>query len=222
VILIQQIIAFSRVGVLSAAGRLGPKNALPSPTPIHSPAPNRIDNHQRSGPEILLGLTHEGTHVCRPESRVPGGDMSEANKQLARRWFEEVWNKQRCEAIAEMLTSDSVLHEGDEEARGPEGFYPFYDRMQAAFSEIKFTVYDALAEGDKVCLRWSCTMRHTGPGLGVAPTNKQLHTTGISIVTVANGMLGEGWQNWDMLSLIQQVKGEAAAPTYIAAAAASK
>jgi SnoaL-like polyketide cyclase len=65
---------------------------------------------------------------------VRGGDMSEANKQLARRWFDEVWNKQRRQAIAEMLDSDSVVHEGAHSARGPEGFYSFYDRMQAAFS----------------------------------------------------------------------------------------
>jgi len=34
--------------------------------------------------------------------------MSEANKELAKRWFEEVWNKGRREAIAEMLAPDAV------------------------------------------------------------------------------------------------------------------
>jgi predicted ester cyclase len=143
--------------------------------------------------------------------------MSEANKQLARRWFEEVWNKQRREAIAELLNPNSVLHEGGEDILGPEGFYAFYDRMQASFSNINVTVHDAIAEGDKVCVRWSCTMQHTGPGLRIPPTNKQLHTTGISIVKITEGRVSEGWQNWDMLSLLEQIKDQPKAATYVTA-----
>lgn len=147
--------------------------------------------------------------------------MSEANKQLATRWFEEVWNKQRREAVSEMLNPDSVVHETTGDARGPEGFYPFYDRMQAAFSNIRVTVHEAIAEGDKVCVRWSCTMQHTGPGFGLLPTKKQLYTTGMTLIRTANGKLVEGWQNWDMLSLMQQIKGEPTAPTYVASGAAA-
>jgi steroid delta-isomerase-like uncharacterized protein len=143
--------------------------------------------------------------------------MSEMNKQLAERWFEEVWNQGRREVIRQMLAPDALIQESGEAVKGPEGFYPFFDRMQAAFSDIYVTIHDAIAEADKVCLRWSCTMRHTGGGLGVAPTGKSLETTGISIVRIANGKLVAGWQNWDMLGLMQQIKGEPMAPTYLAA-----
>ena len=145
--------------------------------------------------------------------------MSQTSKQLARRWFEEVWNKQRREAIAEMLLPDSVVHEGAETARGPEGFYPFFDRMQASFSEIHIAIDDAVAEGDKVCVRWSCSMRHTGSGLGMPPTGKHVQTTGISILRTENDKMLEGWQNWDMLGLLQQINAEPRAATYIAAVA---
>jgi len=144
--------------------------------------------------------------------------MSEANKQLAKLWFEEVWNKGRREAIRELLAPDAIVYDGGEAVKGTEGFYPFFDRMRAAFSDIHVSVTDALAEGDKVCLRWSCTMRHTGNGLGMDPTNKGLQTTGITIVQIANGKFVTGWQNWDMLGLLQQINGEAKAPTYIGAA----
>jgi steroid delta-isomerase-like uncharacterized protein len=143
--------------------------------------------------------------------------MSEANKAVAIRWFEEVWNKRRREAIDELLLSDAVLYEGGKETIGPQGFHPFFDRMWAAFSDIHITIEDALAEGDTVCLRWSCTMRHTGHGLGMPPTNKKLETTGISIVRVADGKLAAGWQNWDMLGLMQQIQAQPRAATYIAA-----
>src|ERR1700682_4945149 len=145
--------------------------------------------------------------------------MSEANKQLAKRWFEEVWNKGRREAIREILAPDAEIQESGEAIKGPEGFYPFFDRMQAAFSDIRVTFHNAIAEGDKVCLRWSCSMTHTGNGLGVPPTRKTLRTTGITVVRVANGKLVAGWQNWDMLGLMQQIKEEPMAATYMAAKA---
>jgi predicted ester cyclase len=143
--------------------------------------------------------------------------MSEANKQLAKRWFEEVWNKGRREAIPEILAPDAEIRESGEIVKGPEGFYPFFDRMQAAFSDIHVAFQDAIAEADMVCLRWSCSMKHTGSGLGIAPTQKTLETTGMTMVRVANGRFVAGWQNWDMLGLMQQIKQEPMAPTYIAA-----
>ena len=143
--------------------------------------------------------------------------MSESNKQLAKRWFEEVWNKGRREAIPEILAPDAEIRESGEIIKGPEGFYPFFDRMHGAFSEIHVTFQDAIAEADMVCLRWSCSMKHTGSGLGIAPTQKTLATTGMTMVRVANGRFVAGWQNWDMLGLMQQMKQEPMAPTYIAA-----
>ena len=147
--------------------------------------------------------------------------MSQANKNLAKRWFEEAWNKGRRDAISEILAPDAVIQEDCESTVGPEGFYPFFDRMQAAFSDFRVSFHDAIAEDDMVCLRWSCSMRHTGAGLGIAPTGTELHTTGISIVRIADGKFVAGWQNWDMLGLIQQIKGQALAPTYIAAKTAT-
>jgi len=141
----------------------------------------------------------------------------EADKGLAKLWFEEVWNKGRRAAIRELLAPDAVIYDGTDSRRGTEGFYPFFEHMQAAFSDIHFSVQDVLSEGDRVCLRWSCTMRHTGDELGMTATNKNLQVTGITIVQIANGKFVAVWQNWDKLGLLQQISGEPMAPTYIAA-----
>ena len=147
--------------------------------------------------------------------------MSEANKALVKRWFEEVWNNKRRDAIAEILAPDAVIDESGVKSVGPEGFYPYFDRMHKAFSEIHVKPHHVIAEGDIVCMRWSCTSRHTGAGLGLAPTRKEVHITGITIVRIVNGKFVEGWQNWDMLGLMQQIRGERMALTYIAARAES-
>lgn len=143
--------------------------------------------------------------------------MTDLERGLATRWFEQVWNEGRREAIAEMLAPEGVLHEAGTDTIGPEGFYPFFDRMRATFSDLRVKVEDTIAEGDKICVRWSCTAGHAGDGLGVAATGVTIHVTGISILRVAGGKLVEGWQNWDMLGMMEQIKGGGKAATYIAA-----
>jgi predicted ester cyclase len=147
--------------------------------------------------------------------------MTAEERNLGRRWFEEVWNQQRREAIAELLTADAVIHDGDIDTVGPEGFYQFFDRMNASLSglhvEIVDDIVDTRADADKICVRWTCTAKHTGEGLGMPPTGVNIHVTGITIIRVAGGKMVEGWQNWDMLGMMQQIKGVGKAATYIGA-----
>jgi predicted ester cyclase len=142
--------------------------------------------------------------------------MDNQAREVAARWFEEVWNKGRREAIAEMLLPDAIIHDGAKDGRGPEGFYPFFDRLQAACSDIRIRVEQTIVEHDLVCVRWFATMKHTGDGLGIAPTGRTLEATGISILRIAGGKLVEGWQNWDMLGMMQQIREtDGAAALYV-------
>jgi predicted ester cyclase len=143
--------------------------------------------------------------------------MTERELGLGLRWFEEVWNQGRREAIAEMVAPDAIIHEGGVDSVGPAGFYPYFDRMQAAFSNIRVKVHDTLVADDKICLRWSCTMKHTGDGLGMPATGRTLETTGISIMRVAGNKFVEGWQNWDLLGLLRQIEGRSKAAIYTGA-----
>jgi steroid delta-isomerase-like uncharacterized protein len=143
--------------------------------------------------------------------------MTKQEQDLGRQWFEQVWNQGRREAIAELLPPDAVIHDGDTDTVGPEGFYPFFDRINSTLSNMHVNVHETFADGDKVCVRWSCTGKHTGDGLGVPASGANIQITGISIIRVANGKLVEAWQNWDMLGMMQQIQGLKKAATYIGA-----
>ena len=143
--------------------------------------------------------------------------MTDTDRNIGHRWFEEVWNKGRRDAIAEMIVPDAVLHDGGVDSNGLDGFHEFFDRMGAAFSELKVTVHDTIAEGDRVCVRWSCRARHTGDGLGVAATGNPIEVTGILILRVSGGRVVEGWQNWDMLALLNQIQTLQHPKTYLSA-----
>jgi steroid delta-isomerase-like uncharacterized protein len=143
--------------------------------------------------------------------------MTDADRDLGQRWFDEVWNKRRREAIGEMMASNAVVHDGNETS-GPEAFYQFFDRISSAFPNIRVEVTDTIAEGNKLCVRWVSEATHTGDGLGFPATGRRIKVTGISILCVEQGKFVEAWQNWDMLGMMEQLKGDDhAAPTFIAA-----
>ena len=134
--------------------------------------------------------------------------MSVENKALMRRWFEEVWNQRRKEAIWEMFAAEGIAHGlgGDNSSiRGPEGFAAFHASFVAGFPDLKVAVEDVLAEGDRVAVRWRASGSLTGPGLGLAPTNRAMSVTGMSFVRIQGGLIVEAWNNFDVLGMHQQV-----------------
>ena len=44
-----------------------------------------------------------------------------------------------------------------------------------------------------------------GDDLGVPATGKQVTVTGMSIGRIRDGKLVEGWNNWDTMSLMEQI-----------------
>ncbi|MCA1566652.1 MAG: ester cyclase [Acidobacteria bacterium] len=136
-------------------------------------------------------------------------EQTEDLKVFIRRWFEEVWNKGREEAIDEMFAEDGVAYGLADETgaplRGPSGFKPFFRNFRGAFPDIEVIVEDTVAEGDRVAAR--CTLRatHAGDGLGFAATQKPMEITGIAIVRVRDGRIVEAWNNFDFMGMFQQL-----------------
>jgi steroid delta-isomerase-like uncharacterized protein len=136
----------------------------------------------------------------------------ENNVALMKRWFQEVWNEGRVQTIHELLAKDFVGLGQDAPGvaiHGPEGFVDLHQRFRDAFSEFKFTVDDIFGAGDKVMVRWSAEMSHTGDHLGIRATHKKVRITGITIARIDGGKVVEGWDNWDQLALMQQLSAQA-------------
>jgi steroid delta-isomerase-like uncharacterized protein len=150
--------------------------------------------------------------------------MSEANIALFKRWFEEVWNQRRTATITELFAPNGISHgvaEDGSDLVGPGAFLPFYERFLNAFPDMKLKIEDVIAQGDKVLVRWSATMRHTGDGLGFAATNKPVALGGMSLARIANGQLVEAWDQWDKLAMLQQIGAVPALPASLNAKSAN-
>ena len=74
------------------------------------------------------------------------------NVALVRRWFEEVWNEGREEAIDELFDEEGLAHgladETGSPLRGASGFKPFFRRFRVAFPEVEVVEEDTVSEGD--------------------------------------------------------------------------
>jgi len=135
--------------------------------------------------------------------------MSDANKALINKWFNEVWNNCDAAAIDEMVTDDLIIHgltdAQGKEITGKDNFKAFHAQFCNAFPNLNVDVEDVIAEGDRVVARCRVSAKHTGDALGLAPTNADVNFSGIAIVRVSNGKIVEAWNNFDFLKMNQQL-----------------
>jgi predicted ester cyclase len=128
------------------------------------------------------------------------------NKALIRRLYDEVFVDWNLGVVDELIGPEFVGHEMPPETpRGPVGFKQFYGGLRSAFPDLRYTVDDVIAEGDKVAVRWTWRCTHEGDFRGIAPTGKQATVTGMAIYRVANGKCAERWVELGLLKLLQQL-----------------
>lgn len=135
--------------------------------------------------------------------------MSEENKALVKRWFEEVWNAGRSDAIDEMFAAEGIAHGLSDDVatpmRGPADFKLFHGKFREAFPDILVAVEDMVAEGDKVAARCSVTGKHLGDSLGFKATNANVGFGGITIVRIKDGKIVEAWNHFDFMNMHRQL-----------------
>lgn len=131
--------------------------------------------------------------------------MTAANKHLARRSFEDIWNQRNLAVIDELYAPDYVGHIAatTDVIRGPERFRHFVAVFQFAFPDTRFTIADQIAEGEQVASRWTARTTDQREIMGLASNREVITLTGISIQRWGEGKIIESWDNWDALGVLQ-------------------
>jgi predicted ester cyclase len=127
--------------------------------------------------------------------------MSEGER-LIRRWFEEVWNKNRLEAIDEMLAegyeTQGLRHAVGEEPTSIESMKQFRRGFSEQFPELRIDVEDVVADGHRAAAR--CSVEVVQPGTG-----KKARFSGMCFVHLKDGKIVQAWNNFDFASMRQQL-----------------
>ena len=126
----------------------------------------------------------------------------EANKAVARRFFEEVWNGRDLAVIEEVFAPNVVLN-GQQSS--PARIKELVAARLAAFPDISVTVDEQVAEADRVSTLRTWQGTHQGTFRGIPPTGKHATWSQISIVRVLNGKIVEDRVVTDELSLLEQL-----------------
>jgi steroid delta-isomerase-like uncharacterized protein len=130
----------------------------------------------------------------------------EENKEVVRRFAEEVLQKHNLSVIDAIISKEYVLHGPDgQEIKGPEGFKQLAAISLAGFSDGSFTIDDMMAEGDKVAVRYTRTGTHDGEYHGIPPTGKKINVPVAFFYRLADGKIVEAVGYSDSLTLLQQI-----------------
>jgi predicted ester cyclase len=130
----------------------------------------------------------------------------ESARSLAIRWFNEVWNERRRETIYELLGPGSLGHqEGNVDIVGPELFAKFHRTFLETLPVMKVEILDTIAERGKACVHWRVKGTHTGEGLGLKATGKEVSLRGMTWLRIEGDKIVEGWDSWNQQGLIDSL-----------------
>lgn len=133
----------------------------------------------------------------------------EENKNVARQWFEQVWNQRNEAAIDRLFHAHGKCYgfpDPDSVLVGPEAFKAVHRRFCGAFPDLRVEFEDLVAEGDRVAIRWRAAMTHTGDHLGFPASGKHVELAGASFMVTNGEQIVEGWNYMDLGSLFQKLQ----------------
>jgi len=121
----------------------------------------------------------------------------EENKELVRRFLDEVLNGQNTEAIPKFMVSGSMF------AGAFEWFVTNY--IKVGFPDFHLTIEEVFGEDDRILVQTTLHATQTGSYMGRAPTGKTFAVTGIYIFKIANGKIASGQWVFDRMEIAQQL-----------------
>jgi len=133
--------------------------------------------------------------------------MSAENKAIARRLYEEVWNKRRLELVDEIISPSHALHDSNAlgSSIGPEAYKRTVARFITGFPDLRFSIEDAVAENEKLVVAWTISGTHEGEFMGISATHKKVSVDGITINHIVKGKIMDSYVSWDALGMFRQL-----------------
>lgn len=137
---------------------------------------------------------------------------TEQNKANYLRFIDEAYSNGNLAILDEIASPDLVLgFLPPGTPPGPESMKRHIASSRAAFPDVRVTVDDVFAVGDRVVARYTMAGTHQGPYMNhlktlMPPTGKRFSVAGIDIWRFdANGKWIECWSSLDRLGMLQQL-----------------
>lgn len=131
----------------------------------------------------------------------------EANKALARRIWDDVFNDRNLASAEELVAPDAVNHEAPPgiDSRGPQSLRAIVTWLTSVVPDHHTAIDQVIAEGDLVVLQTTFSGTQQGSFMGVPPTGRRFAQRQVHIVRIRDGKAVEHWAIRDDLGMLQQL-----------------
>lgn len=127
-------------------------------------------------------------------------------REVARQLIEDDLNTGDVAVAQRIIATDFVDHTNPPGLQhGLEGHRGIVDIFHAAFPDVRWTIDDMVAEGDRVAMRLTMTGTHDGEFFGIPPTGRRVEVGGTHIVRIQDDRVAEHWGHNDDLGLMRQL-----------------
>lgn len=132
----------------------------------------------------------------------------EAQKNVIRRFLDEVWNHGRLDVVDEVLPEDFIDHAAVDFS--PARYKEWVIETRTAFPDYHVEIHSLICEGTWVACRMINSGTHLGPlvmeeGQVIAPTGRHCRWPDMLMGYFQNGRPKEGWICTDRLALLAQL-----------------
>ena len=131
--------------------------------------------------------------------------MSKENVDVFHRMIEEGFNKGNLAALDELFAPNFIEHQDGFVPPNIKGVKGAIVSLRTPFPDLRLTVEEIIASGDKVWARINARGTHQAPFMGRLPTGKSFAITVIDICRFEDGQIVEHWGVADRLGLMGQL-----------------
>ena len=133
-------------------------------------------------------------------------------KDAYRRIIEAI-SRGDADGLDELIAPDVVDHNPiPNQAPGRDGFKQWMAAARTAFPDMRGTVEDVIAEGDRLAARMTWHGTHRGEFVGVGPTGKRVSISAFHLVRFSGDRAVEWWGTADLLGALQQLGATISGP----------
>ena len=125
-----------------------------------------------------------------------------SGSELIRAVYDAI-NERNLDGLDDLFSSDYVDHQDGH--RGIEAFKGQLRVFFEAFPDLRITLDEVVAEGDRFASRTTATGTNTGSLMGMAPTGESVSVGAVDIVHIRDGRAAERWGGLDTYSLLVQL-----------------
>ena len=131
---------------------------------------------------------------------------AEANKQVMSRFVEFI-NMASEKLAMEIISPDAIFYVPgrSEPMRGPAGYLSIIQMMRQGFPDIRWTLEEMVAEGEKVAARFTMRGTHSGTFFGVSPSGNKISVQALNMYRLSQEQIVEEHGQPDMLALLRQI-----------------